>query len=267
MLIAQLSDMHIRPEGQLLFDRIDTAAYLERAVAHVLTLDPRPDVVIMTGDLVEAGKPEEYERLRRLIAPLPMPVYLIPGNHDGRESMRAAFADKGYLPASGFLHYAVEDGPVRLIALDTLVEGKGHGALAEEQLAWLEARLGEQPDRPTMLFMHHPPFECGIETFDRTRLNEGSERLAELVQRHGNVERAVCGHVHRPIQVRWAGTMASIAPSTAHQATLDLHEHSRLTMMMEPPAIALHQWRPGTGLVTHVSYIGEFDGPKPFRKL
>jgi 3',5'-cyclic AMP phosphodiesterase CpdA len=267
MLIAQLSDMHIRPEGQLLFDRIDTAAYLERAVAHVLTLDPRPDVVIMTGDLVEAGKPEEYERLRRLIAPLPMPVYLIPGNHDGRESMRAAFADKGYLPASGFLHYAVEDGPVRLIALDTLVEGKGHGALAEEQLAWLEARLGEQPDRPTMLFMHHPPFECGIETFDRTRLNEGSERLAELVQRHGNVERAVCGHVHRPIQVRWAGTMASIAPSTAHQATLDLHEHSRLTMMMEPPAIALHQWRPGTGLVTHVSYIGEFDGPKPVRKL
>jgi len=267
MLMAQLSDMHIRPEGQLLFDRIDTAAYLERAVAHVLTLDPRPDVVIMTGDLVEAGKPEEYERLRRLIAPLPMPVYLIPGNHDGRESMRAAFADKGYLPASGFLHYAVEDGPVRLIALDTLVEGKPHGALAEEQLAWLEARLGEQPDRPTMLFMHHPPFECGIETFDRTRLNEGSERLAELVQRHGNVERAVCGHVHRPIQVRWAGTMASIAPSTAHQATLDLHEHSRLTMMMEPPAIALHQWRPGTGLVTHVSYIGEFDGPTPFRRI
>src|SRR6185503_17854818 len=152
MLIAQLSDMHIRPEGQLLFDRIDTAAYLERAVAHVLTLDPRPDVVIMTGDLVEAGKPEEYERLRRLIAPLPMPVYLIPGNHDGRESMRAAFADKGYLPASGFLHYAVEDGPVRLIALDTLVEGKGHGALSEEQLTWLEARLAEQPDRPTMLF-------------------------------------------------------------------------------------------------------------------
>lgn len=90
MLIAQLSDMHLRSEGQLLYDRIDTAAYLERAVAHVLTLDPRPDVVIMTGDLVEAGKPEEYARLRRLIAPLPMPVYVIPGNHDAREALRAA---------------------------------------------------------------------------------------------------------------------------------------------------------------------------------
>src|SRR5436190_1452255 len=267
MLIAQLSDMHLRPEGELLFDRIDTASYLERAVAHVMRLDPRPDIAIMTGDLVEAGKPEEYANLRRLIAPLPMPVYVIPGNHDAREPLRAAFADKGYFPASGFLQYAVEGWPIRLIALDTLVEGKGHGELCAERLAWLEARLGEQPDKPTMLFMHHPPFDCGIETFDKSRLLDGADRLAALVRRHGNIERATCGHVHRPIQVRWAGTMASIAPSTAHQATLDLHEHSRLTMMMEPPAIALHQWRPGTGLVTHVSYVGEFDGPKPFRKL
>ncbi len=267
MLIAQLSDMHLRAEGQLLYDRIDTAAYLERAVAHVLKLDPLPDVVIMTGDLVEAGTDEEYARLRRLIAPLPMPIYVIPGNHDARESLRAAFADKGYFPATGFLQYAVEDQPVRLIALDTLVAGKPYGELCEERLAWLEARLGEQPGKPAMLFMHHPPFECGIDAFDHARLQHGDQRLADLVRRHGNVERAVCGHVHRPIQVRWAGTMASIAPSTAHQATLDLHDGAPLSMMMEPPAIALHQWRPATGLVTHTSYIGDFDGPKPFRKM
>ena len=94
---------------------------------------------------------------------------------------------------------------------------------------------------------------------------QGGPRLAELVRRHGNVERVMCGHVHRPIQVRWAGTMASIAPSTAHQATLDLREGAPLSMKMEPPGIALHQWRPGTGLVTHVSYIGTYDGPRPFR--
>jgi Icc protein len=267
MLIAQLSDPHIKSPGQLLYDRIDTAGFLERAVAHVLKLDPLPDVVIMTGDLVDGGKPEEYAHLRRLLAPLPMPIYVIPGNHDGREALRAAFGDGGYLPTAGFLQYAVEDLPVRLIALDTLVEGKGHGELCEERLGWLEARLAEQTGKPVMLFMHHPPFECGIDAFDHARLQHGDRQLADLVRRHGNVERAVCGHVHRPIQVRWAGTMASIAPSTAHQATLDLHEGASLSMMMEPPAIALHQWRPQTGLVTHVSYIGEFDGPKPFRKI
>jgi len=267
MLIAQLSDPHIKGPGQLLYDRIDTAGYLERAVAHVLKLDPLPDVVLMTGDLVDGGKPEEYAHLRRLIAPLPMPVYVIPGNHDAREALRTSFADQGYFPASGFLQYTVDNLPIRLIALDTLVEGKGYGALCQERLAWLEARLAEQTDRPAMLFMHHPPFECGIDAFDHARLQEGDDRLAELVRKSGNVERAVCGHVHRPIQVRWAGTMASIAPSTAHQATLDLHDGAPLSMMMEPPAIALHQWRPNTGLVTHVSYVGEFDGPKPFRKL
>jgi len=267
MLIAQLSDPHIKSPGQLLYDRIDTAGYLERAVAHVLKLDPLPDVVVMTGDLVDGGKPEEYAHLRRLIAPLPMPVYVIPGNHDGREALRAAFADQSYFPGSGFLQYTVDDLPVRLIALDTLVEGKGHGELCAERLAWLEARLGEHTTKPAMLFMHHPPFECGIDAFDHARLQEGDDRLAELVRKTRNVERAICGHVHRPIQVRWAGTMASIAPSTAHQATLDLHDGAPLSMMMEPPAIALHQWRPTTGLVTHVSYVGEFDGPKPFRKV
>lgn len=266
MLIAQISDMHLKPPGELLYQRIDTAGFLERAVAHVNGLDPQPDIVIATGDLVDGGKPEEYALLRRLLAPLSMPVYLIPGNHDARDALRAAFADRGYLPKSGFLQYTVEGLPVRLIALDTLVEGKGFGGLCTERLDWLEARLGES-DRPTMLFMHHPPFDCGVDAFDSMRLNEGSERLAEIVRRHPHVERAVCGHVHRPVQLRWAGTMASIAPSTAHQATLDLHDKAPLSLMMEPPGVALHLWHPGTGLVTHISYIGTFKGPEPFRSL
>lgn len=264
MLIAQISDMHIKPPGELLYKRIDTAGFLERAVAHVNALDPRPNIVLATGDLVDSGKAEEYALLRRLLAPLAMPVYLIPGNHDARDPLRAAFPDHAYLPGSGFLQYVVEGLAVRLIALDTLVPGKGYGELCAERLDWLEARLGES-NAPTVLFMHHPPFKCGIDFFDGYRLNFGGERLEELVRRHGNVERAMCGHVHRPIQMRWAGTMASIAPSTAHQATLDLKPDARLSMKMEPPGIALHKWLPGAGLVTHVSYIGDYDGPKPFR--
>jgi Icc protein len=256
--------MHVKAEGKLLYRRIDTAGFLERAVAHVNALDPRPDIVLATGDLVDGGKPEEYAHLRRLLAPLAMPVHLIPGNHDARDALREVFADHAYLPRTGFLQYTVEDQPVRLIALDTLVPGKGYGAFCPERLDWLEARLGES-DRPTILFMHHPPFDCGIDAFDGMKLNEGGEQLSALVRRHDNVERVMCGHVHRPIQVRWAGTMASIAPSTAHQATLDLHDKAPLSMTMEPPGLALHLWRPGSGLVTHMSYIGTYDGPQPFR--
>jgi 3',5'-cyclic AMP phosphodiesterase CpdA len=153
---------------------------------------------------------------------------------------------------------------VRLLALDTLVDGKPYGELCTERLGWLETRLGEQ-DRPTVIFMHHPPFDCGIAAFDRAKLNIGSERLAEIVRRHPNVERVLCGHVHRPIQVRFAGTLASIAPATAHQATLDLRDEPRLSMMMEPPGLSLHRWHDGT-LVTHVSFIGDFGVARPFRE-
>ncbi|WP_119299547.1 phosphodiesterase [Dongia deserti] len=263
MLIAQISDTHIRPKGVLAMGRVDTAGHLARAVAHLTALRPAPDVVLVTGDLVDAGMAEEYAHFRELLAPLRMPVYLIPGNHDLRDPLRAVFAEHRYLPSGDFIQYVVDDKPVRLIALDTLTPGAPHGELCEERLDWLEARLGES-DRPTILFMHHPPFECGMKEFDEARLNVGADRLAAIVSDHPNIERILCGHVHRPIQMRWAGTIASVAPSTAHQATLDLSPDAPLMYSMDPPAVALHQWRPGAGLVTHFSYVGEYDGPYPF---
>lgn len=244
-------------------DRVDTAGHLARAVAHVNALRPAPELVLVTGDLVDAGMAEEYAHLRDLLAPLAMPAYLIPGNHDLRAPLRAAFAAHDYLQDGDFLQYVVEHGPLRLIALDTLAPGAPHGELCATRLDWLGARLSESA-KPTILFMHHPPFECGLKEFDDCRLTVGADRLASIVRRHPNVERVLCGHVHRPIQVRWAGTIASVAPSTAHQATLDLATDAPLMFTMDPPAVALHQWRAGTGLVTHLSYIGDYDGPYPF---
>lgn len=264
VLIAQITDMHIRPEGVLAYGRIDTAPYLARAVQHLLGLKPRPDVVLATGDLVDVGSAAEYGRLRALLAPLPMPVYLIPGNHDDRDALVAAFTDHRYLPRGGrFIQYVVEDFPVRLVALDTLVPGKAGGLLCEERLHWLAARLAEAPDRPTVIFMHHAPFETGIEHMDRYGLARTREFI-EVVSRHPQVERVLCGHLHRPIQARVGGTVATTAPSTAHQVELDLEKGNPLMFTMEPPACQLHLWRPGAGLVSHTSYIGAYDGPYRF---
>ncbi len=263
MIIAQITDTHIKPEGRLAYRRVDATEHLARAVRHLLALDPRPDVVLATGDLVDAGLPEEYRRLRALLAPLTMPVYLIPGNHDERGALRAAFADHAYLPREGFLHYVVEGWPVRLVALDTIVPGRPGGLMCAERLAWLDARLVEAPERPTLIFMHHPPFRTGIHHMDVLGL-DNAEAMREVVRRHAQVEAVVCGHLHRPIQVRWAGTVASTAPSTAHQVALDLRDDGPAEFVMEPPACQLHVWTPGVGLVSHTSFIGTFDGPHPF---
>src|SRR5512147_1866781 len=155
MLIAQMSDTHIKPKGELAMGRVDTALHLARAVAHVNALSPAPDLVLITGDLTDAGKPEDYAHLRAILMPLSMPIYLIPGNHDARDALRGVFADHHYLPADGFLQYVIDDGPLRLIALDTLTPGAPHGELCATRLGWLEARLAESA-RPTIIFMHHP---------------------------------------------------------------------------------------------------------------
>jgi 3',5'-cyclic AMP phosphodiesterase CpdA len=264
VLLAQISDLHIKTERRLAYRRVDTAGCLARAVEHLCALRPRPDVVLATGDLVDAGLREEYERLRALLAPLPMPVYLIPGNHDDRDALRAVFGgDHPWLPRRGFLQYVVEDWPLRLVALDTLVPGQGGGRLCEARRGWLAARLDEAPARPTVILMHHPPFPTGIRHMDALGL-EAPEAVAAIVARHPQVERVLCGHLHRPIQVRWAGTLAMTAPSTAHQVVLDLAAGGPAAFALEPPALLLHLWREGTGLVTHTAYVGAFEGPYPF---
>jgi 3',5'-cyclic-AMP phosphodiesterase len=255
MLLAQITDLHVTTPGKLLDSHYHTAVRLEAAVKHLLALDPRPDAVAITGDLVDDGSSDEYERLVERLAPLPMPVYVVPGNHDEREAMRAAFGSRGYLPASGFLCYEAEVGPVRLIALDTNIPGSPGGRLCAERLAWLDARLTEAPDRPTVVLQHHPPFATGIRAMDVMGL-EGRDGEAEVIARHPQVERILCGHVHRSIVRRFAGTLASTCPSTAHQIDLDLRPRGHLAVIGEPPACALHTWS-DAGLVSHLSYIGD----------
>ena len=263
MLIAQLSDPHIVAPGRLLYGRVDTAAFLARAVMALNALKPLPNIAVLTGDLVDTGGAEEYAHLRHLLAPLRTPVFVIAGNHDAREPLRAAFGEDGYLPATGFLHYAIEAGPLRLVALDTHIPGENGGALSTDRLAWLDGTLAAAPLKPTLVLMHHPPFATGIELMDRFGLADAAP-FAAIVARHPQIERILCGHLHRAIDRRFAGTIAGTAPSTAHQIRLDFSPEARLRFNFEPPGYQLHVWQNG-GLVTHTVLIGDWPGPYAFR--
>lgn len=264
MIIVQLTDTHIKAGGRLSYGKVDTAGNLERCVAHLATLRPRPDVALFTGDLVDFGKPDEYAEIRRILEPLDIPLYVIPGNHDDRQALREAFADHAYLQTDDpFIQYVVDDYPLRLIGLDTTIPGAHEGILCDARLAWLDERLAEAPDRPTALFMHHPPFVTGIWNMDVQRCGNGDE-LGRLVERHPQVQRILCGHVHRPVHLHWHGTTASIAPSPSHAVTYDLREGVPHGFTLEPPMCEVHYWREDTGLISHVVSVGRFDGPYPF---
>jgi 3',5'-cyclic AMP phosphodiesterase CpdA len=238
---------------------------LRACVRHLLALERLPDAVVLSGDLVDAGSLEEYAVLRELLAPLPMPLYLMTGNHDEREALRAAFPDHAYLRQSAkFVQYVIEDYPLRLVVLDTLIPGQTGGELCEERIGWLDRILARAPEKPAAVFMHHPPFRTLIGSMDKYELG-GREALEAVIRRHPQVQAILCGHVHRSIETRFAGTLASTSPSAAHQIRLDLDVQAPGRLVMEPPAYRLHAYTPETGLVTHTAYIGEFAGPYPLR--
>ncbi len=264
MLIAHLSDPHVRPDGVLYQGVVDSNAQFAAAIAHVNALAPRPDLVLLSGDLVDHGHADEYAMLARLLAPLDVPVLAIPGNHDEREAFRRAFAGQSWLPAQGPIDYVSGDcGPVRVVALDVTLPGLHHGAVSEDGAVWLDRMLAAEPSRPTILMMHQPPFDTGIPYMDLYSCREGS-RLAAVLLRHPQVERVLCGHVHRFMQLRFGGAILCTAPSTTTTIALRLQPDARPASHIEPPAMLLHHWRAGTGLVTHFVPIGTFPGPFPF---
>ena len=267
-VLVQLTDLHIREPGRLAYRRVDTTQYFRAMVDSVLALKQRADAVVITGDLTDFGRPAEYASLAAQIAPLEaagLPVYLMPGNHDDRTALRRSFPAHAYLGDGEFVQYAVDVGPLRLLALDTLVPMRSEGVLDAERLSWLDAQLAACTDRPVVVAMHHPPFETLIGHMDKMGLLAGARELEAIVARHRNVERIICGHLHRAIDVRFGGTIASTAPGPAHQVCLDLDPDAVSAWTLEPPAFRVHAWNPREQrLVTHLAASGTFEGPYPF---
>ena len=266
-LLVQLTDMHIREEGRLAYGRLNTAPYLQKAIAKVLTLPQQPDAVVLSGDLTDFGRETEYAHLRALLAPLnDVPVYLMPGNHDERQQLRKSFPEYRYLGEEGTIHYGVDIGELRLLALDTVVPGSSEGQLDDGQLAWLATELEKNQHRPVVIAMHHPPFDTLIGHMDKIGLLRGKAELETLVSRYSNVERIISGHLHRSIQRRFGNTVAATAPSVAHQVCLDLAPDAASAWCLEPPGFALHALYDTNHVVTHTAFTGEFDGPFAFHE-
>ena len=224
--------------------------------------------MVVTGDLTDFGRIEEYENLKSLVDPLGIPVYLLPGNHDHRDNLRKVFSDHDYLGQEGeFVQFHRKLGPMHLLALDTSVLGESGGKLCADRLAWLAARLEELSPEPVVIAMHHPPFRTLIGHMDKIGLMEGAAELEALIRRYDNIERVLCGHLHRAIDVRFGGTLASTCPGPAHQVTLNLHPDAESNWMYEPPAFRVHAWdAESRRLVSHIAPIGEFEGPYPFHE-
>lgn len=269
MLIAQISDFHLKPNRGLAYNAADTAGALEKVVTHINQMNPLPDLVFATGDLADDGSQESYRLAHDLLSPLKPPLYMIPGNHDHKDNLAAAFPNNECLSQriegarGSYICYVLEDFPIRLIGLDTVTPGEHGGGLGSGRLDWLNRKLGERPAAPTMIFMHHPPFASGISHMDKEPFN-GRHEFRELIEKHSQVERIACGHIHRPISLGFAGTVATVCPGVGMQILLDFRAKAPSGFTMEPAAMLIHRWDTFRDdepvLLTHTSIVEEFPG-------
>jgi len=266
MLIAHISDPHIAGWGRKAYRIAPTAETLAHCIDHINRLAPKPDLAVVTGDITNGGCAEEADRAASLLGELRCPYYIIPGNHDDRSHLWSVFGGRACPARAGaFMSYVIEGHELRLIALDSTRPGAPGGEICASRASWLDQRLAEAKGRPTVIFMHHPPVECGVPETDLDGFL-GADMLGDVVEKYPNIERILCGHIHLQAHVRWRGTVVSTAPSTGMRLVLDLTMARPSEFDLAAPGYQLHYWSPQRNLVTHVIQVGEAEGPYPFEE-
>lgn len=260
MIIAHLSDIHIRTQGAFLtVGNMDYMAMAQRAFERVAIMEPRPDMMIITGDLADSGQIDEYRRLKSMVEALPFPVHMILGNHDIRANFLEVFPERKD-EGTTFVQFCVEHADIRIIGLDTLIEGEVKGGLCGERLSYLRERLTKCPELPTIIMLHHQPFLLNGGVYDDIGLKEGVEEFGEIVASNPQIVRVFCGHLHRSLDCLWKGTLVSVTPSVVSSAILPVGNVRIFKKINEPPAFRLHVLVPNEGLVSHLVYVEDF-GP------
>ncbi len=251
MIIAQISDTHIALDTPDADRRIRD---FEATIADINGLDPAPDVIMHTGDIVHNGRKDEYELCVAMLARARAPVYVMAGNRDDRASLREAFGSSGYLsPACDFIDYAIDDFPVRLLALDTTSSDSNRGDFCRERIRRLTGMIDADTARPIAVFTHHPPFDVMVGpdrvNFETRKIMSG---LRCAMQHSGRVIAVFSGHVHRGTAGHVENIPATVMPSIA----TSLRKGDYPAAMTARPVYHIHRFDPSWGFSTQSRTAG-----------
>jgi Icc protein len=257
VLIAHISDFHVfakAPETTIV--RYDAADAARKVIADIAAFAPKIEAVMFTGDMTDGGSADDYALLGEILVPLDMPVFMVPGNHDDRPGLRAAFGDRLPFGQGPFLNYETQFGDFRILALDTLWEGQIAGRLEKTQLSWLAEKLSTRHDGLTMILMHHPAFPSQIVPLDAMALQDGHDEFERLIAGYNGPLRILSGHIHRPFQTLWHGVFCAVSggPAFQHALTLD-QDAAEPGIVAEPYAYFIHRITDATSVSIHTRYV------------
>lgn len=285
MKIFQLSDFHLRGDGKLSFQKADTIKSLKVTIDYFSKMKEYelPEFFIISGDLADGGTLEGYTLLKKYLDLLPRPYFVLPGNHDKREFFYDFFKKEAPIDKKigKYICYTLENYPVRIIVVDTSMPNCHWGGLSEEVEKWLDEKLNENLEKPTLVFTHHPPFVSGLPAMDEGFKN--ADKFAKILKKHKNL-RLCCGHMHTGIFTIWKGIPCVTCPPVAMLMEVDFRKKISPYVtekekeenfkgggdrfFLGNPAYLIHDLLDENQINTHYVIIpseADYSGPWPFK--
>ena len=206
-----VTDPHLFADSDSSFRGIVTHASLCRVLEHIKRSEWRPDLIAVTGDLIQDDTRAAYDRFCTLLRPLKLPVYCVPGNHDVRALMQDALAEPPF-------HYcqSVVLGDWLLAGIDSCIKGEAGGRVADDEMKRLDDMLTQTAARHVLICLHHPPLPVGSKWLDQVGLSNG-EHLLQVLTASGKVRAAIFGHVHQHFEATRGSVRIVGTPSTCRQ--------------------------------------------------
>lgn len=210
--LLQISDCHLHATRDSRMRGVTTyetfVAVLRRARSNARW---PADAILVTGDVVQDESRAGYEVFKTEVAPLGIPVYCIPGNHDDPKLMdellnSAPFQFCGDARLGGW----------SLVLLNTFLTGEDAGGLGDRRLHALDAALKDHVSQHVLVCMHHQPVPMGSAWLDGVGLRD-AERFLEIIDAHSNVRGILWGHVHQSSDRERQGVRLLSTPSTCAQ--------------------------------------------------
>ena len=210
--ILQITDTHLFAEQDGTLLGVNTWNSYDAVLNAIVAEQRHYDLIVATGDLAQDHTNEAYRRFAEGIARLPIPCVWLPGNHDFQPVMFQTLAEASIADDK---HVLLGDH-WQIILLDSQVSGVPHGELSEYQLTWLEKTLALEPQRHTLVLLHHHPLPSGCTWLDQHGLRN-SHMLDDILQRYPLAKTLLCGHIHQEMDVQWRGRRVLATPSTCVQ--------------------------------------------------
>lgn len=215
--IIQITDIHLVRPGKLLWG-LNPTERLEKCLHDIKEFHADANFCVISGDLTDNGDLAAFKHLRSLLEMFEIDTNLMIGNHDKREVFFEAFPNH-QKDDTGFIQYEIDNAIGKFLFLDTKKDKPvSHGTLCDKRLKWLDQKLTEA-EGYVYIFMHHPPFDIGVDYMDRIKL-DAANAFEEIVMKHQNVRHIFFGHVHRPVFLSWNGITCSACPGISHQVPI-----------------------------------------------